>query len=162
MSTGSWCLYSGSWENLKNFKIIGIIQSVFLTIMELNYNSITERYQNDLQHLALNNTLLNNLPIKEEVSIIVVKLLSCVWLFLTPCNSPWNSPGQNTGVGSHSFSRRSSWPRDQTWVSCIAGEFFTIWVTGFKKTSEKARVKYNLEKSLVGKISWESRVVEKL
>ena len=26
------------------------------------------------------------------------KSLSCVWLFATPC--PWNSPGQNTGVGS--------------------------------------------------------------
>ena len=24
-----------------------------------------------------------------------------------------------------SFSRGSSWPRDQTWVSCIAGRFFT-------------------------------------
>ena len=24
---------------------------------------------------------------------------------------------------------RSSWPRDQTLVSCIAGEFFTIWAT---------------------------------
>ena len=28
------------------------------------------------------------------------------------------------------FSRGSSWPRDQTWVSCIAGRFFTIWATG--------------------------------
>ena len=27
------------------------------------------------------------------------------------------------------FSRGSSQPRDQTWVSCIAGEFFTIWTT---------------------------------
>ena len=27
------------------------------------------------------------------------------------------------------FSRGSSWPRDQAWVSCIAGRFFTIWVT---------------------------------
>ena len=25
------------------------------------------------------------------------------------------------------FSRGSSQPRDQTWVSCIAGKFFTIW-----------------------------------
>ena len=25
------------------------------------------------------------------------------------------------------FSRGSSWPRGRTWVSCIAGEFFTIW-----------------------------------
>ena len=28
-----------------------------------------------------------------------------------------------------SFSRDSSWPRDQTQVSCIAGRFFTDWVT---------------------------------
>ena len=27
------------------------------------------------------------------------------------------------------FSRGSSWPRDQTQVSCIAGGFFTIWAT---------------------------------
>ena len=27
------------------------------------------------------------------------------------------------------FSRESSQPRDQTWVSCIAGRFFTIWAT---------------------------------
>ena len=28
-----------------------------------------------------------------------------------------------------SFSRGSSWPRGQTWVSYIAGRFFTIWAT---------------------------------
>ena len=27
------------------------------------------------------------------------------------------------------FSRGSSWPRDQTWISCMAGRFFTIWAT---------------------------------
>ena len=83
--------------------------------------------------------------------------------------SPWTSPGQNTGMGSHSllqqisptqesnpglplctwilyplshqgsprilewvvypFSSRSSWPRNQTGVSCIAGRFFTSWAT---------------------------------
>ena len=81
--------------------------------------------------------------------------------------SPWNSPGQNTGVGSlallqgifptqgsipglphrrqflyqlshkgsprilewvaYPFSSRSSWPRNWTRVSCIAGGFFTNW-----------------------------------
>ena len=81
--------------------------------------------------------------------------------------SPWNSPGQNTGVGSLSllqgifptqglnrgllhcrwilyqlspqgsprilewvaypFSSASSWLRNQTRVSCIAGIFFTNW-----------------------------------
>ena len=28
-----------------------------------------------------------------------------------------------------SFSRGSSWPKNWTWVSCIAGRFFTIWAT---------------------------------
>ena len=81
--------------------------------------------------------------------------------------SPWNSPGQNIGVGSLSllqgifpaqglnpglphcrwilyqlshrgsprilewvsypFSSGSSWPRNRTRVSCIAGRFFTNW-----------------------------------
>ena len=80
-------------------------------------------------------------------------------------DSPWNSPGQNNGVGSHSllqgifptqgwnpglshcrkilyqlshmgsprilewvaypFSSGSSWPRNWTGISCIAGGFFT-------------------------------------
>ena len=45
-----------------------------------------------------------------------------------PCSPPgsWDSPGKNTGVAI-SFSRGSSWPRDQTRVSCIAGWFFTLW-----------------------------------
>ena len=30
---------------------------------------------------------------------------------------------------STSFSRGSSWPRDRTQVSCIAGRFFTVWAT---------------------------------
>ena len=28
-----------------------------------------------------------------------------------------------------SFSRGSSWPRDQTWVSCTVGRFFPAWAT---------------------------------
>ena len=27
------------------------------------------------------------------------------------------------------FSMRSSWPRDQSQICCIAGKFFTIWAT---------------------------------
>ena len=97
------------------------------------------------------------------------KSLSYVQLFVTPW-TPWNSPGQNIGVGSlsllqgifptqgsnpdpshyrqilyllsHSrsprilewvaypFSSVSSWPRNQTRVSCIEGRFFTNWVIG--------------------------------
>ena len=43
-----------------------------------------------------------------------------------PFLCPWNSPGKNTGVGSHSLLQGSSWPRDQTQVSHIAGGFFTM------------------------------------
>ena len=43
--------------------------------------------------------------------------------------SPWNSPGQNTGVSSCSLLQGLFTTRDQTQVSCIAGRFFTSWTT---------------------------------
>ena len=94
-------------------------------------------------------------------------------------HSPWNSPGQNTGVGSLSllqgifptqgsnpglrhcrrilfqlshresprtlewvaypFSSRSSWPRNQTGVSFIAGRFFTNWAI---REAPKSNIKH--------------------
>ena len=36
-----------------------------------------------------------------------------------------HSPGKNTGVGCHAVLQGSSPPRNRTWVSCIAGRFFT-------------------------------------
>ena len=44
-------------------------------------------------------------------------------------HSPWNSPGQNTGVGSLSLLQGSSQHKDQTQISRIAGGFFTNWAT---------------------------------
>ena len=32
-------------------------------------------------------------------------------------------------ISLHQFTRGSSWPRDWTQVSCIAGRFFTVWAT---------------------------------
>ena len=43
--------------------------------------------------------------------------------------SPWNSPGQNTGVGNLSLLQGIFPTRDQTQVSCIAGGFFTSWAS---------------------------------
>ena len=43
---------------------------------------------------------------------------------------PWNSPGQNTRVGSCSLLQRIFLTRDQTQTTHIASGFFTIWVTG--------------------------------
>ena len=42
---------------------------------------------------------------------------------------PWDSPDKDTGVDCHSLLQGSSQLRGWTRVSCIAGGFFTIWVT---------------------------------
>ena len=56
--------------------------------------------------------------------------------------SPWNSPGQNTGLGSLSllqgiFPTQGSNP---THVSLIAGRFFTSWATGKPKNTGVGRL----------------------
>ena len=52
-----------------------------------------------------------------------------------------------------SFSRGSSQPRDWTCVSCIAGRFFTIWVTGETLIHNmKLHIKYNLMHYLCMKV----------
>ena len=60
--------------------------------------------------------------------------LSCVYLFMTPvdCSSPGSSvrgilQARILEWVAISFSRGSSQPRDQTWVSRLAGWFFTSW-----------------------------------
>ena len=56
------------------------------------------------------------------------KVLSQGWLFATPgLYSPWNSPGQNTGVGILSLLQEIFPTQDWTQVSHIAGELFTSW-----------------------------------
>ena len=42
---------------------------------------------------------------------------------------PWDSPGKKIGVGCRSLLQRIFPTRDQTWVCCIAGRFFTYWAT---------------------------------
>ena len=49
--------------------------------------------------------------------------------------SPWNSPGQNTGVGSCSLLQGIFPPRDRTQVSHTAGGFFTSWATREAQTT---------------------------
>ena len=69
----------------------------------------------------------------ESESVKVLVTQSC----LTLCN-PWSPPGSSVHGILHTrmlewvaipFSRGSSQPGDWTWVSCIAGRFFTVWTT---------------------------------
>ena len=65
-----------------------------------------------------------------------VKSLSYVRLFLTTWTVAHQAP-LSMGFSRQEywsglpflFSRRSSWPRDQTWISCIVHRGFTIWAT---------------------------------
>ena len=41
----------------------------------------------------------------------------------------WDFPGKDIGAGSHPLLQGIFRPRDQSWVSHIAGRFFTIWAT---------------------------------
>ena len=47
--------------------------------------------------------------------------------FVTLCL--WNSPARILEWVAIPFSKGSSQPGDQTWVSCVAGRFFTDWAT---------------------------------
>ena len=65
-----------------------------------------------------------NIIESESVSYSVVSnSLQPHRLYPTRLLHPWDSPGQNTGVGCYFFSSGSSQPRDWTQVSCIAGRF---------------------------------------
>ena len=50
---------------------------------------------------------------------------------------PWDFPSKNIGVEYHFLRQGSSWPRDWTWISCIAGRFFTMWAHSFARTTSK-------------------------
>ena len=76
-------------------------------------------------------------------ALVVVESLSRVLLCdLMDCGPPGSSVqgvSQVTALEwvAISFSRRSSWLRDQTHVSCITGRCLTIWLTREKTTSTR-------------------------
>ena len=70
-----------------------------------------------------------------------VQLFATPWVVVRRLLSPWDSPGKNIGMGPCPPSRKSSWLRDPTCVSCgscIAGGFFTA------EPSRKPKLKYTL------------------
>ena len=89
-------------------------------------------------HLCLPNI---SQGLSQQASILIPCVFSSVsrlgvyvfwWLsHVRLCNpmdcSPWNSPGQNTGVIAFPFSRGSSQLRDETQIYHIASRFFTNW-----------------------------------
>ena len=74
-----------------------------------------------------------------------------------PGSCPWNSPGSVIGVGCHSLPQGSSWPRDRTLVSCIAGRFFTIWVT--REAHRSTNIWWGIQEHPMGKGSLFNKVL---
>ena len=81
--------------------------------------------------------------ISMQACILNMGIHMCVWVTqscLTLCDPmDCSSPGSSVHgilqarileLVAISFSRGSSWSRNQTQVSCIAGRFFTIWAKG--------------------------------
>ena len=72
--------------------------------------------------------------ILRSLSSLKWKLLSCVWLFVTLCSPPGSSvdgilQARILKWAAIPFSRVSSWPKDWTSVSWVAGRLYTAWDT---------------------------------
>ena len=100
-----------NWRNTANsFRVSGLEdRQTFVELILSASHSLTSRRSSSASHSVVPDSL---------------------WphgLWSSRLLSPWDSPDKNTGVGWHSLLRESSWPRDWTWVSCIARRFFTVW-----------------------------------
>ena len=82
-----------------------------------------------------------------------VRLFETPWTVATRLLCLWNSPGKNTGVGSHSFLQGIFPTRDGTQVSCIAGRFFTVWASR-EGTRRVNKIVVFMEKTRRGTTLW--------
>ena len=97
--------------------------------------------------IVLNHSNLLLLPLSPKVSLYICeskkwKCSSDVPDSLRPhgLHSPWNCPGQNTGVDCFSLLQGIFPTRDRTYVSHIAGRFFTSWATREALMSVKGKI----------------------
>ena len=90
-------------------------------------------------------SILPSLQLFTAISLFCVSMkVKVAQLCLTLCSTMDCSPPGSSVYGisqarilewvAISFSRESSWPRDQTQVSCIAGRLFTLWAINHPKT----------------------------
>ena len=97
-------------------------------------------------YLFLEFLLMNRLPIGIYFCPVRVLVAQSCPILSNPmdCSPPGSSdhgisPTRILGWVAISSSRGSSQPRDQTWISCIAGRFFTIWAT-MKREQNKVQL----------------------
>ena len=114
-----------------------LFKSVLMEIILLFINQrINFHLKNTLTiHIQfLHMFMLYNLCVCVCVCGVHLVILDCLWPYgvqPTGLLCPWDSPGKNTGVGSISFSRVSSRPRDWTCISWICRQILYDLATGF-------------------------------
>ena len=110
-----WALWKGEWWHGKNMVFRGRAGLEYQLCYFLGWQAILPLYSPVF------------LVVKSDFNNFHSESCSVVSNSLRPHElySPWNSPGQNTRVGSLSLLQESSWPRNRTRVSCTAGRFFT-------------------------------------
>ena len=90
--------------------------------------------------------------------LVVSNSLQPYELYSTRLLFPWDFPGKNTGVVAISFSKGSSWPSDQTHVSCIsciAGRWYTAEPPGLIKNSKRfCQIRFD---ELIQKYIWKNK-----
>ena len=91
---------------------------------------------------------------KKRESVSAQSVFDSLWLhgsWSARLLCSWDFPGKNTGEGSQSLLQG---PRDWTWVSCVAGWFFTVWVT--KEAHEWTNIDAWLDVSIhLSRFSWQ-------
>ena len=132
---------------------------------EAYFNQIARKFLNSVnRHRSLGvDPVLLNFQVRPETWLTLwkwkCKSLIRVWLFVTQWTiQSWNSPGQNTGVGSLSLLQGIIPAQGSTQVSHIAGRFFTSWATreAWQKTLKS---EYSVKPCFDPKELWNNKYV---
>ena len=125
------------WKGSARCRRVGVWLTILNSIIRVN--PLRRWYMNKgmtVLHVDMSTHFLTCFPFKKKPNTHESVTCSVVSDSLRPHSleparllCPWKYPGKNTGVGSHFLLQGSSWPRDLTHVSHIAGRFFTIWAT---------------------------------
>ena len=115
------------WCSLQHYSIIQNSQDMETSWVSINGWMDKEDVRYTHTHANLEAIMLSK-QVRQRITGAVRSHLQWKWKSLSRIQLfaiPWNSPGQNTGVGAFPFSRGSSQSRDLTQVSLIAGSFLT-------------------------------------
>ena len=140
--------------SLSGSSVHGIFQTRVLEWVAISFSRGSSQPKNQTQVSCIAGRFFTDWAMREAPIILIRKVL-VTRLCPTLCNPvDYSTPGFSVhGVlqarilewVAIPFSRGSSWPRDQTWVSCTAGKFFTIWAT--REAPMRSRENWKKKKS---------------